>query len=217
MPNLIIFGGTFDPIHNGHLNTAINVQQFFHFERFIFLPCKVPILKNKALATTTQRLDMLKLALKEQDQTANFAIDTREITRTSPSYMVTTLEDYRRELGQTLAISLLIGVDSFATLTKWYQWERLLHLANLVVIDRPGYHIESQVLLNLLKNHETSEVQQIKNVPNGLIFKFNAGLYDLSSTAIRSQIQQGYLLNADVPKSVANYIKEHQIYTRIKE
>ena len=217
MPNLIIFGGTFDPIHSGHLNTAIHVQQYFHFERFIFLPCKIPILKNKALATTTQRLDMLKLALKEQDQTANFEIDTREIIRTSPSYMVTTLEDYRREFGQTLAISLLIGIDSFATLTKWYQWEKLLHLVNMVVIDRPGYHIESQALLNLLNNHETTEVKKIKTVPNGLIFKFNAGLYDLSSTAIRSQIQQGYLLNADVPKSVANYIKEHQIYTRIKE
>ncbi|WP_131781740.1 nicotinate-nucleotide adenylyltransferase [Legionella gresilensis] len=213
MSNLIIFGGTFDPIHNGHINTAINVQSFFHFDRFIFLPCKVPVLKNNAQASTTQRLEMLKLAIKESNKSdLNFEIDTREINRETPSYMVTTLEDYRSELGNTIAISLLMGVDAFATLPQWHQWERLLQLANILVISRPDYQLKSQLIRDLLKERETQKAEYMQKRAHGLIYQFNAGLYNLSSTTVRAQIKNDNLITADLPTSVIQYIKKNRIY-----
>ncbi|MGQ3889514.1 nicotinate-nucleotide adenylyltransferase [Legionella sp. CNM-1927-20] len=213
MSNLIIFGGTFDPIHNGHINTAINIQQYFHFERFIFLPCKVPLLKDNAQASPTQRLEMLTLALREYNNSAlHFEIDTREINRKTPSYMVTTLEDYRHELGNTIAISLLMGIDTFVTLPRWHQWERLLQLANILIMARPGYQLKSQLMRELLNEKETQEAALIQTVANGLIYQFNAGAYNLSSTVIRAQIRQGNLLNANLPTAVKQYIKKNRIY-----
>ncbi|STX51263.1 nicotinate-nucleotide adenylyltransferase [Legionella busanensis] len=213
MSNLIIFGGTFDPIHNGHINTAINVQNYFHFDRFIFLPCKVPVLKDNAQASTTQRLEMLRLAIEETNKSElHFEIDTREINRETPSYMVTTLEDYRAELGNTIAISLLLGIDAFATLPQWYQWGRLLQLANILVISRPGYQLKSQCLRDLLNEQETYKAKHIQKRAHGLIYQFNAGLYNLSSTAVRAKIKHDDSINSDLPISVGQYIKKNQVY-----
>ncbi|WED44159.1 nicotinate-nucleotide adenylyltransferase [Legionella cardiaca] len=213
MRNLIIYGGTFDPIHNGHINTAINVQKKFNFDQFIFLPCKLPVLKAQAAASASQRVIMLELALKELDK--KFVINLSEVNRNSPSYMVETLKQFRNELGQAISITLLIGVDAFMQLPKWYAWEQLLTLTNLLVINRAGIDTTNfpEAVIKLLSSHQTHEANAILNHSHGLIYCFNAGNFDISSTAIRKKIATGEAVSADIPESVLKFIKSNNLYT----
>jgi nicotinate-nucleotide adenylyltransferase len=211
LDNLLIFGGTFDPVHNGHIKTAITVQDNFHFDHFVFLPCKIPVLKNDSVATPEQRLSMLTLALNEHPD-YHFEIDAREMTRSTPSYMVTTLEDYRHEKGGSVSITLLMGADAFEQLHRWYKWERLLQLANILVIERPGLQDIPPILTNTLIKHETTDKAAMINSTNGLIYRFNAGLYNESSTAIRQQLSENQSWPLSMPKSVVDYISKNNVY-----
>ncbi|RAP36281.1 hypothetical protein B1207_09030 [Legionella quinlivanii] len=210
MDNVLIFGGTFDPVHKGHLGIAENVQQHFHFQRFIFLPCKLPLLKQSATASPTQRLKMLELALADYPVSCHFEIDEREINRPSPSYTVTTLESYREELGENVALTLLMGMDSFHQLPQWHQWTRILELANILVIKRPDISpSDSSNLTESLSRHLTKREVDLKNTAQGLIYFFDAGAYPISSTEIR----RNSLLNSEnMPESVLEFITHNKLY-----
>lgn len=214
MPDIAIYGGTFDPIHNGHIKTAIAIQNYFHFDRLLFLPCKVPVLKDKAQASATQRIDMLRIALAEQKKENHFDLDLTEINREGPSYMIDTLKSFRQRFGDDLSITMIIGQDSFNQLPQWHLWEELITKANILVIDRPGSNKnpESASLKQLVINHETHSPEQIKNQAFGLIYRFNAGDYDISSTKIREAIRSNHGLNDLLPSSVLEYIKTQQLY-----
>ena len=215
MNNLLIFGGTFNPIHCGHLNTAITVQQFFHFERVAFLPCKLPVLDKQSLTAPIQhRLIMLNLALAEQAKHYHFYVASNEIVRDSPSYTLTTLNEFRNECGQALPITLLLGLDTFCQLPQWHQWEQLIKLANLLVINRTGYS-ENQLpaeMKALLLAHETADPKALLKRSHGLIARFDAGNYDISSTRVRNSLIAKKLPNNFLPKTVSNYIIEKKLY-----
>ncbi|WP_058522725.1 nicotinate-nucleotide adenylyltransferase [Legionella birminghamensis] len=210
MDNLLIFGGTFDPIHQGHLNVAENIQKHFRFQRFIFLPCKLPVHKEKATANSTQRIEMLKLALADYPG-CRFEIDDCEIRRQSPSYMVTTLESYRKDLGMDISITLLMGMDSFYQLPLWHRWTRILELANLLVIKRPDISlpVEDNVL-ETLSGHVTDREEDLKNNAQGIIYFFDAGSYPISSTEIRRNSLQN---SEAIPEAVLMYITENKLYS----
>lgn len=211
--NVLIFGGTFDPVHQGHLQTAITIQKFFNFEHVLFLPCKTPVLKDKASASAQQRVAMLTLALEEVASQYPFAIDERELQRDSPSYMVTTLQDFRKQWTDNRSISLLLGLDTFYQLPKWHQWQQLLKLCNLLVIDRPGVSTQApDEITLLLKNHFTDNSARITQERNGLITRFNAGHYDLSSSTIRKNLLMGKNVDKQLPESVYQYILKHSLY-----
>ncbi|KTD26172.1 MULTISPECIES: nicotinate-nucleotide adenylyltransferase [Legionella] len=216
MRNLVIYGGTFDPPHNGHINTAINVQNYFHFDRFLFLPCKTPVLKNQAFATPEQRIAMLKLALTSQNRDKNFEIDLSEINRDSPSYMVDTLRHFRTIWGNTMPITLLMGADAFSQLPRWHAWEKLLPLANLLVIKRAGFieEMNNDAINELLIKHETDDEKAITTQTHGLICRFNAGNFNFSSTWIREQLREHHDLTDYLPTAVIHYIKEKGLYTK---
>lgn len=208
--NILLFGGTFDPVHKGHLNIAKTVQDHFQFERFVFLPCKIPVLKKNAQATPQQRLDMLRLALSENPDYP-FEIDAREMYRESPSYTVITLEDYRKELGPDVSITLLMGVDSFSTLPGWHKWQNILLLANILVIDRANHSdltSNNPVLSQIMKQHKTADERALLQHSHGLIYNYHAGLYDVSSTAIRDRSGSDIAM----PDSVRRYIEENCLY-----
>lgn len=213
MSDILIFGGTFDPVHNGHIQVAINVQNQCHFERFIFLPCKIPLLKTNAQASPQQRLEMLNIALCDYSE-YHFETDSREIFRDSPSYMVTTMEDYRLEAGDSISITLLLGNDSFAELPRWHKWENLLKLCNILVVDRPGDTGFSTAIHALLEKHETNDATSLKNSPHGMIYRLNAGTFHYSSTSIRHQLIDNKTQNLPLPYSVQNYITRHNLYTK---
>ncbi len=215
MNNLLVFGGTFDPIHLGHLNTAMAIQQIFHFDRVAFLPCKTPVLnKQSTPCTATHRLNMLKLALAQVPKDCHFCVDARELNRESPSYTVTTLEEMRTEYGAQLPITLLIGQDAFYQLSQWHQWTRLIKLANLLVIERPGYGKQPlpQAIESLLTKHQTHNPLALLETPKGLIARFDAGEYPISSTMVREGLQNNSLVSDCLPDGVNQYIIDNELY-----
>ncbi|MGC1182265.1 nicotinate-nucleotide adenylyltransferase [Legionella sp.] len=210
MDSLAIFGGTFDPIHNGHLQTSLNIQTHFKFDSYVFLPCKIPITKPPPLANTQQRIKMIQLAIKDYP---SLNIDLREITRDSPSYMVETLESFRLEFPQA-AITLIMGYDSFSLLPTWYQWKKLITLGNILVINRNDFYRPqlSELLQNFLKKYQCKEKTAILKNQSGAIFFFNAGYYEISSTKIREEIKQGKEVDSKLPKAVYHYIRDEGLY-----
>ncbi|VEH12415.1 nicotinate-nucleotide adenylyltransferase [Legionella jordanis] len=211
MHSIIIYGGTFDPVHQGHVKTACNIQAHFHFDQFIFLPCKIPVLKRKAVATSQQRIDMLRLALKNTP--SEFSIDLSEIERSGPSYMVVTLEDFRNRFGSDAAITLLLGMDAFLDLPRWHEWQKILTLANLLVINRPESGNSLPILLeNLLKKHETKDESMLLTNSHGYIVRYDAGNFNISSTFIRQQFARGETQDSYLSADVLNYILKNQLY-----
>ncbi|MFI4918273.1 MAG: nicotinate-nucleotide adenylyltransferase [Legionellales bacterium] len=212
MHSIAIFGGTFDPIHNGHIQTSINIQNTFHFDRYYFLPCKAPVLKSPSLANSEQRIAMLNLAIKPHPE---FQLDLREIHRESPSYMVDTLESLRTE-NPTASVTLIIGHDAFLSLPQWHHWEKIPQLANLLVINRAELSrqksITSEAIKKLLKNHQTKNKTDLLMSLAGSVVLFDAGNYTISSTLIREEIKQEKMTSGLLPDEVCNYIKQLQLY-----
>lgn len=211
MKNLLIYGGSFDPPHLGHLNTAIHVQEYFHFQSFIFLPCKQSVLKHQNYADAASRIAMLELMLKNQPE---FSISTREIDRDSPSYMAETLRTYREELGATYSITLLLGMDAFLGLPHWHQWKTILKLSNLLVLKR-NTTIEQEIpheLKLLLSRQQCDNPLELKASPHGKIAFFDAGDYPISSTEIRRKIRQNEDVRHDLSSDVYHFIKKFHLY-----
>ncbi len=137
-----IFGGTFDPVHFGHLRSALEVKDIFGLDEVRLIPCAMPPHRESPAVTAAMRLQMLALAIKNQP---GLTIDTRELDRyqlqQTPSYMVDTLESLRQEFSNETLL-LFIGTDAFEHLTGWHQWQQLFDYAHIVVLTRPGFAIQ---------------------------------------------------------------------------
>lgn len=210
MRHIAIFGGTFDPVHLGHVGICEAIQSQFHFDSFYFLPCKIPTIKNPALASAEQRITMLRLALKNKP---HFELDLREIARDTPSYMVDTLSSYRSEYPQD-SITLIIGYDALLSLPNWHQWNKLLELANLLVVNREPFANQSmpQPIQQLLNTHQNDTVKSLFNSQAGKIVLFDAGYYDISSTEIKKRIKNKQDVDALLAKDVQEYIREWGLF-----
>ena len=210
MNSLAIFGGTFDPVHNGHIQTSIAIQSHFNFDFYYFLPCRIPTIKPPAFASSAQRIEMLQIAIKNHPQ---FKLDLREIKRDSPSYMVDTLRSFRKD-NEHNSISLVMGYDAFFSLPQWQQWEAIIKLANILVINRDQFSSNKvpQQLKELLTHHQCTNKADLTATKAGLIYFFDAGNYEISSTSIRNCLRNNLEMNLTVPKEVYEYIKLQGLY-----
>jgi nicotinate-nucleotide adenylyltransferase len=210
MRTVAVFGGTFDPIHNGHLHTSLAIQREFNFDSYRFLPCKIPTIKPPALANNDQRIAMVELAIKPYEF---FELDLREIQRDSPSYTVNTLLSLREEEPEA-SITLILGYDAFISLPQWYQWERILELAHVLVMNRDAsnYKAIPELIEHLLKTHKSNNKQSLLTKKSGAIYEFNAGDYPISSTEIRAALKNHLDVSAKLPKEVYDYIKTQALY-----
>lgn len=210
MHTIALFGGTFDPIHNGHLFTSLKIQEQFNFDSYRFLPCKIPVIKGSAHATTEQRITMIRLAIKQYPQ---FCLDLREVNRSTPSYMVETLESLRKEY-QDSSITLVLGYDAFLNLPQWYSWQKIMSLANLLVINRKKSLQEdrSDLIKTILMKQQVGEKKNLLQKTHGAIYEFDAGDYPISSTEIRFEIKNQTDLSTKLPKEVCQYIIQQRLY-----
>ena len=211
--HIALFGGTFCPIHNGHLGVALFLQHYFHFDAFYFLPNKAPTLDKIATASLEQRLAMLEIALAPY---SFFTIDRREVNRATPSFMIDTLKSLRAELGEGTAISLIIGMDSFKQLHRWHDWQNIFTLCNLIVMERPGEELAlAEPLRNLLASKQIQQITEPKTLcskKRGGFYLCNAGVYPISSTMICGLIQSGGDASAFLPPAVLEYIQEKNLF-----
>lgn len=207
-----IFGGTFDPIHHGHLRVALELYQQLSLDEVRFIPCRQPPHRSMPQANDAQRLAMLQLAIAGQ---AGFVIDERELQRDGPSYMVDTLASVRAEVGET-PVCLIVGADAFAKLAGWHRWTQLIELAHIVVAHRPGnaFLLEDE-LLALYQQHQVEEAWRLAGVPAGHILRCQVTQLDISSVTIREQLASGHSVRYLVPEDVREYIQQQALYQNI--
>ncbi len=196
-----IFGGSFDPVHLGHLKTAKSIKKELNFERLFLLPCHDPVHKNSLHYSPKQRLEMLNLAIKDYP---SLEIDTREIDREGNSYMIDTLADLTEEFkGKT--ICLIIGMDSFLSFKTWKKWDEFARLVHLIILPRNTDRLAEN-------NLETFDLALDKNDLNisssGLLYFSNSELIDISSTDIRGKIASNQNLDGLMPSPVIKFLQK---------
>jgi nicotinate-nucleotide adenylyltransferase len=203
-----LFGGTFDPVHYGHLRSALEVKEIFGLTEIRLIPSAQPPHREQPAATALMRLHMLELAIKNQP---GFIIDTRELNRHGASYMVDTLKSLWQEFPNE-SLLLFIGSDAFNHLKSWHQWQHLFDTAHIVVMTRPGFAIEN--LDDFFKVRLATWITELAHNKAGKLYFQQITQLDISATAIRNMITEqknpGFLL----PDTVIAYIRQHKLYQR---
>ncbi len=203
-----ILGGTFNPVHYGHLRSALEVKEIFELTELRLVLSAQPPHRDQPTASTENRLKMLTLAIDEQP---DLKIDDRELNRSGPSYMVDTLKSIRDEID-TQPLLLFIGTDAFNQLTHWHQWQALFDYAHIVVLTRPNYTPQS--LSVFFNKHLAKEHTELAQNSAGKLYFQSVRQLDISATAIRNMIAEhknpGFLL----PDKVLTYIRQQQLYLR---
>ena len=210
------YGGTFDPVHRGHCHVANQVAQALQLDKIRLVLSARPGHRVQPHASIEHRWEMLKLACQHNEL---LVADDCEVKRHGMSFTIDTVEEFVKRNPDSLPCWIL-GQDSFATLPTWHRYEELLNYCNLVVVDRPqGYVDEPEVVKQLCYNHEQSQLDSNKV---GQIVRLSLTMLPISATEIRQQrVQQCTSWQDKVPKGVASYIQQHQLYveqqTLVKE
>jgi nicotinate-nucleotide adenylyltransferase len=203
-----IFGGTFDPIHYGHLRSALEVKEIFGLTEVRLIPSAHPPHREQPAATALMRLQMLEMAINNQP---GLVIDTRELNRHGPSYMVDTLKSLRQEFPNE-PLLLFIGSDAFNHLKAWHQWRHLFDTAHIVVMTRPGFEIQN--LDAFFKVRLAGEITELAQNTAGKLYFQQVTQLDISATAIRNMIAEQQNPAFLLPDSVIAYIRQHKLYQR---
>ena len=210
-----ILGGTFDPIHFGHLRLAEEMLELANLRQIRFIPTGIPPHRNAPQVSAQHRSAMVRLAITDQPA---FVLDEREVERTAPCYTVNTLRELRAELGAAQPLCLLMGGDAFLQLHTWHEWEQLFGLAHIVVGYRPGFTLEERI------HSATAELQRhyqqrlcaanaLSQQPCGGITELAIPKLEISATDIRRRVVEGRTIRYLLPNAVADYIHQHQLYT----
>jgi nicotinate-nucleotide adenylyltransferase len=203
------FGGTFDPVHYGHLRCADEARQKLGLKNLYLLPAGTPPHRDAPQATVKQRLDMLELARKEFPQ---LLIDDRETRRSGPSYMVDTLGELRSEFPHR-PLMLLVGQDVANHLHRWFRWEQLFALAHIVILARPASHTAYEGdLAKQVQLRTVPDFQQLFKSKAGAVLHLEVEPVDVSATAIKRIIRADKRPASMLPAAVLEYIIENRLY-----
>lgn len=206
---LAILGGTFDPVHYGHLRCGDEARRKLGLKRLLLLPAGEPPHRGPPQATTGQRLDMLRLALTEFP---NLELDDRETRREGPSYMVETLTEFRHE-NPGRPLLLLLGQDAANLLHTWFDWKTLFSLAHIIILTRPGSIVEyGELLGDELAHRLTSDISLMRSLLAGKVMQVEVGLVDVSATDIKQLLSRGFSPDSMLPDAVLEYIQENDLY-----
>ena len=210
---LALFGGTFDPVHNGHTAIAQGAFDQLAIERLIVLPAGNPYQREHLpLASAHHRVAMLQLAFNVPKR---ISIDKRELNRIGPTYTVHTLLELRRELGDVVPLIWLIGADAFSRLDSWHRWEELFELCNFAVARRAGERAIAGACSGHLGEALKTRVRSVATLaeaPCGGIATLDIDPTDVSSTEIRRRRARGESLRGLVSDAVCDYIERHKLY-----
>lgn len=203
---ICLYGGTFDPVHNGHLHAAATVCDALGLNQLQLVLSARPSHREHTGASIEQRWDMLQLACGEDPR---FVPDDREIRRNGPSYTVETLEALRA-VHPVEPIAWLIGWDAYRLLTSWYRWQRVTELTNLIVVHRPG-HLSAldDDMLEFTRQHR---VAALRGEKSGSVLILEQEMLAISAAQVRELFVSGKMADHLLPGTVATYIRQHNLY-----
>jgi len=205
-----ILGGTFDPIHYGHLRPALELLETLALPEVRFVPCRIPAHRDVPAITADQRLTLVQLATAEQ---AGFVVDDRELRREGPSYMVDTLTSLREDFGVATPLALIVGSDAFRELDTWRRWRELTGLAHIVVMQRPGAQEPFRPLLaEFIAPRVVSHVSALRQRPAGGILFQPVTQLSISATQIRALLARGQSPRYLLPETALAYIHQRGLY-----
>ncbi|MFM9913324.1 MAG: nicotinate-nucleotide adenylyltransferase [Methylophilaceae bacterium] len=213
-----ILGGTFDPIHNGHLRLAQELAVSLSLSQVRFIPAGIPPHREAPQASNEHRQAMVNLAIADNPL---FKLDARELNKTTPCYTVETLAELRAEVGTEQPLCLLMGADAFLGLPKWHQWRELFNLAHIVVAHRPGYSedtwrsaMDYELLLEW-QQRQKAQVDEIQQQPCGVIISHTMTALDISASRIRQMLETNQSPRYLLPEAVLAYIHSHLLYSNL--
>lgn len=205
------FGGTFDPIHYGHLRPATALADEIGLTRITLMPNNVPPHREQPEASAQQRKRMVELAIADKPL---FTVDDRELQRITPSYTIDTMEMIRTEMGDNIPLAFIIGQDSLLTLHSWHRGQDLLKVCHLLVCARPGYRtqLDTPEQQAWLDAHSVNNAAALHSQPYGLIYLAHTPLVTISATDIRQRRQKGQPCDDLVPPAVLHFMDAQGLY-----
>lgn len=208
-----ILGGTFDPIHYGHLRMAEEARAALGLGRVRLIPAGQPPHREYPGTPAGARLAMVQLAASD---CPHFEVDPAEVLSAAPSYTVPTLERLRAEVGTSRPLVLLMGADAFLGLPSWHRWQELFALAHIGVATRPGHALDEDALPTALlaefRHRFCAHTTDLASKPGGQICTFSMTPLAISATAIRASLAHGGSPRFLLPDAVLNYIQNHHLY-----
>jgi nicotinate-nucleotide adenylyltransferase len=205
-----VLGGTFDPIHFGHLRMAQELADALNLSEVRFIPAAQPPHRSQPVTSAMHRAAMVSLAIAGNPQ---FRLDERELQRSGPSYTRDSLQSLSDELGRDASICLFLGSDAFVKFNTWHRWNEILSLCHIALVERPATkETLPQELQNILRDHYTENVTDFSSVAAGFITMRKITALDISATRIRNSLQQNVSPRYLMPDNVIDYIRLHHLY-----
>ena len=208
--SVALLGGTFNPIHFGHLNLANCLVDYLQVESVRMIPCAIPPHRETPSVSAEQRLAMLQLAI---DGHPLLTSDDLELRKSTPSYSIETVQQIRQQVGEETPLFFCIGMDSLLTIDSWHHWQQLLDYCHLAICPRPGYKLPIKGhLAEWIEQNLCDDIERVKTLAQGCLHLCKIPLKDISSTAIRDSIKCAQSIDHLTPKSVVNFITKHSLY-----
>ncbi|MCP5130566.1 MAG: nicotinate-nucleotide adenylyltransferase [Pseudomonadales bacterium] len=205
-----VFGGTFDPVHYGHLRSALELVEHLGLQQLRLMPCAVPPHRELPACAAAHRAAMLELAVAGEP---SLACDSRELRREGVSYTIDSLVELREELGEGHSLSLVMGCDAVQALATWHRWQELLDWSHVVVIARPGWQFPlTGPVADWLHRYRLADASELRRRPNGGILVEELRPLAISSTEIRRLLAEGRSPRYLLPQAVLDYIEAHNLY-----
>lgn len=206
-----MLGGTFDPVHLGHLRSAVELREVLALDRVHMVPAAMPPLRGEPRVSAADRLALLRLGI---GGTPGLVADPRELEREGPSYSADTLASLRRELGPEARLVMALGHDAFLRLADWHEPERLFTLAHVVVIDRPDHQASlPEALVGLLAGREVEESEALMARPAGRLLRLRLpSRMAISATEVRRRLASGRSVRYLLPEAVEAHLLSRGLY-----
>jgi nicotinate-nucleotide adenylyltransferase len=205
-----VFGGTFNPIHYGHLRSALELVERLQLDHLRMMPCREPPHRSAPSCSAEHRAAMVELAVAGEEA---LCCDRRELARPGTSYTFTSLEEIRAELGEDTGLCLVMGCDALAGISTWHRWRELLDLAHIVVIARPGWDLPTEgEVAQWVRDHRLQDRADLRHRAGGGILLESLRPLAISSTEIRELLAAGRSARYLVPEPVLDYIHANALY-----
>jgi nicotinate-nucleotide adenylyltransferase len=207
-----LLGGTFDPIHNGHLRLAMELYERLELAAVHLIPSAHPPHRGQPIASAELRLEMAQLAI---DGLTGIKVDNRELLRPGPSYMLDTLRSIRAEEGER-PLYMILGMDAFGHLNSWYEWEQLINYAHILLVQRTGKRLPmTKIMRSFLELKRTTNIEELRSSPAGKIYIEEIPILTISSTQIRGLLVNRRNPRYLLPDSVLELIHVRNLYQNI--